>query len=123
MLPALVGEHYFANRPKGISLQKLLFGSCPTPLATTKSPLKAKKNNGKTCRFSTFSLSGLNIFTFRAHLVRVCIKVAYLSKCIPHSSRKHILANRCIIMFNKNLTFRIECASECLLAASGLHSR
>ena len=99
MLPALAGEHYFANRPKGISLQKLLFGTCPTLLATTKSLLKALKNSGKT-------LSFFNIFTFRPLLVRICIKIAYLSKCTPRSSRKHILVNRCTILFNKNQFFR-----------------
>ena len=34
-----------------------------------------------------------NIFIFRTLLVRVCIKIAYLSKYTPRSSRKHILAN------------------------------
>ena len=43
MPPAFAGEHYFANRPKGIFLQKLLFGTCPTLLATTKSPLALSK--------------------------------------------------------------------------------
>ena len=69
MLPAFAGEHYFANRPKGISLQNLLFGTCPTLLATTRSPLKAYKNNNKTCRFSTFSLFGPSWFEYASKLL------------------------------------------------------
>ena len=69
MLPALAGEHYFANRPKGISLQKLLFGTCPTTFATAKCPLEAQKNSGKTRRFSTFSLFGLSCFEYASKLL------------------------------------------------------
>ena len=58
MLPALAGEHYFDNRPKGISHQKLLFGTCSTLLATTKSPLALSKKHTKTNGFLTFSLFG-----------------------------------------------------------------
>ena len=69
MLPALAGEHYFANRPKGISLQKLLFGACPTLLATTKSLLAFLKSSGKPCRFSTFSLFGPSWFEYTSKLL------------------------------------------------------
>ena len=69
MIPALAGDSYFANRPKGISLQKLLFGTCPTTFATTKSPLALSKNNGKTRRFSTFSLFGPSCFEYASKLL------------------------------------------------------
>ena len=69
MLPALAGEHYFANRPKGISLQKLLFGTCPTLRATTKSPLALSKNSGEARRFSTFSLFGPSWFEYASKLL------------------------------------------------------
>ena len=62
-------------------------------------------------------------FHFSALFVRICIKIAYISECTPRSSRKHILANRCFIVFNKNPIFLVGCTSECLLAASGLQSR
>ena len=69
MLPALAGEHYFDNRPKGISLQKLLSGTAPTMLATTQSPLALSKNNGKACRFSAFSLFGPSCFEYASKLL------------------------------------------------------
>ena len=69
MPPAPAGEHYFANRPKGNSLQKLLFVTCPTLLATTKSPLALSKNNGKTSSFSTFSLFGPSCFEYASKLL------------------------------------------------------
>ena len=87
MLPALVGEYYFASRPKGISLQRLLFGTCSGTFATTKNTLWPSKSSCETQCF-------FNILTFRTLLVRVCTKIAYLSKYTPRSSRKHILANR-----------------------------
>ena len=68
MLPALAEEHYFANRPKGICLHKLLFWTCPTPFATTKSSPWPSKSSGKTCRFSTFSLFGPSWFEYASKL-------------------------------------------------------
>ena len=48
MLPDLVGEHYFANRHKGISLEKLPFLDQIPPFVTAKCPLALSKNAYKT---------------------------------------------------------------------------
>ena len=59
MLPALGGEHYFANRPKPISFQKLPFLARPSHFVTakcllalsifnTKRPLKIKMGDMQT---------------------------------------------------------------------------
>ena len=70
MLPALVGEHYFVNRRKGVSLQRLLFGTCSGTFATTKStPFALSKNNVKTCRFSTSSHFGPSWFEYASKLL------------------------------------------------------
>ncbi len=52
-----LGEHYFANRHKGISLEKLPFLDL-TPSVTAKCPLALSKNGFKTNTFSTFSPLG-----------------------------------------------------------------
>ena len=69
MVPAFAGEHYFANRPKGISLQMLLFGTCSTTFATTKNNPWPSKSRGKTSRFSTFSLFGPSCFEYASKLL------------------------------------------------------
>ena len=48
MLPALVGEHYFVSRRKGVSLQRLLFGTCSGTFATTKNTPWPSKSSGET---------------------------------------------------------------------------
>ena len=69
MLPAFAGEHYFANRPKRISIQRLLFGTCSTTFATTKSTPWPSKSNCKICRSSTFSLFGPSWFEYASKLL------------------------------------------------------
>ena len=101
--------------PKEFLFKSFFLGPAPLCLPPLKAPLLSQTNVVKLIVF--------NILTFRALLVRICIKIAYLSKCTPRSSRKHILANRCTILFNKNPIFRVGCTSECLLAASGPQSR
>ena len=60
MLPALVGEHYFANRHKGSSLEKLPFWELTLPFCHRyMPPCPLKKTN--------LNLYFFNIFAFRPH--------------------------------------------------------
>ena len=86
MLPALVGDIILPAAPKEFLFKGFFLGPVPVRLPPLKTPLDLQKIVVKPNVF-------FNILTFRTLLGRVCIKIAFLSKCIPRSSRKHILAN------------------------------
>ena len=113
--PPSLGSIILSTAPKEFLFKGFFLGPVPVRLPPLKTPLDLQKVGVKPNVFSTFSF-------FWTLLVRVCIKIADLSICTPRSNRKHILANRCTIMFNKNPTFRVGCASERRLAASGPQS-
>ena len=110
--PPSLGSIILSTAAKEFLFKGFFLGPVPVRLPPLKTPHDLQKVMVKPI-----------VSQLRTLLVRVCIKIAYLSKYTPRSSRKHILANRCFIVFNKNPTFRLECASELLLAASGPQSR
>ena len=84
--PPSLGSIILPAAPKEFLFKGFLLRPVPVRLPPLKTPLDFQKVMVKPNVF-------FNIFIFRTLLVRVCIKIAFLSKCTPRSSRKHILAN------------------------------
>ena len=67
--PPSLGSIILPTAPKEFLFKSFFFGTCPTSLATTKSPLKSLKNSGKTNRFKTNSPFGPSCFEYASKLL------------------------------------------------------
>ena len=110
--PPSLGSIILPAAPKEFLFKGFFLGPVPVRLPPLQTPLNFQKVMVKPNVFSTFSLFGPSWFEYASKLL------IYLN-ILPARAGSTFLQ----IMFNKNPIFRIECASECPLAASGPQSR
>ena len=110
--PPSLGSIILPAAPKEFLFKGFFLGPVPVRLPPLKTPLDLQKVVVKPNVSSTFSLFGPSWFEYAS-------KLLFYLNVLPARAGSTFLQ----IMFNKNPTFRIECASECPLAASGPQSR
>ena len=110
--PPSLGSIILSTAAKEFLFKGFFLGPVPVRLPPLKTPLDLQKVVVEPNVSPTFSLLGPSWFEYAS-------KLLFYLNVFPARAASTFLQ----IMFNKNPTFRIECASECPLAASGPQSR